>query len=76
MSVQPIVVTETQVNVPNLTEQQMDEIAERAALKAVEKITQHTYQAVGKSIVNKFFYIIGMCAVGLYYYLQQKGYIK
>lgn len=61
---------------PNLTDEQMDDIAERAATRAVAKITSDAYQAVGKSIVDKFIYIVGVCALGLYFWLQQKGYIK
>ena len=61
---------------PALTDEQMDDIAERAATRAVEKLTQDAYRAVGKSVVDKFLYIVGVCALGVYFYLQQKGYIK
>lgn len=61
---------------PVLTDEQMDDIAERAATRAVEKLTQDAYRAVGKSVVDKFLYILGVCALGLYFYLQQKGIIK
>ena len=40
-----------------LTEEQLDEIANRAADRAVEKITQQVYQQVGKSVLNKLLWI-------------------
>lgn len=60
----------------NLTEEQIDQIAEKAAEKAIEKLTTHVYQEVGKSVVSKLFYIIGACAVGLYLFLKSKGVVS
>ena len=50
--------------------------AERAAEKALEKLTDHLYREVGKSVVEKLFYLIGVCAVALYLWLQHKGVIS
>lgn len=61
---------------PNLTEDQIEQIAEKAAEKAIEKLTSHVYQEVGKSVVSKLFYIIGACAIGLYLFLKSKGIIQ
>ena len=58
---------------PNLTEDQIELIAEKAAEKAIEKLTSHVYQEVGKSVVSKLFYIVGACAIGLYLWLKSKG---
>ena len=60
----------------NLPEEQIDQIAEKAAEKAIEKLTSHVYQEVGKSVVSKLFYIIGACAVGLYLFLKSKGVVQ
>lgn len=60
---------------PNLTEEQIELIAEKAAEKAIEKLTSHVYQEVGKSVVGKLFYIVGACAIGLYLWLKSKGII-
>jgi len=59
-----------------LTEEQMEAIAERAANKALAKITDLAYREVGKSVVSKLFYITGVVSVALYLYLQSKGFIK
>lgn len=58
---------------PNLTEEQIEQIAEKAAEKAIVKLTSHVYQEVGKSVVSKMLYIIGACAVGLWLFLKSKG---
>ena len=61
---------------PFLDEKCMDKIAERAAERAIRKLTDHLYHEVGKSVVEKLFYLIGGCAVALYLWLQHKGVIS
>jgi hypothetical protein len=64
-------------NVPiHLTDAQIDEIAEKAAEKAVAKMTAHIYQEVGKGIINKLLWVIGVIVVGTYGFLSAKGIIK
>jgi hypothetical protein len=58
-----------------LTEDQIEEIAERAAERAMQKLTDHMYKQVGKSVVSKLFWIVGVISVGLYLWLKQKGII-
>ena len=58
---------------PNLTEEQIEQIAEKAAEKAIEKLTSHVYQEVGRSVVSKIFYLVGACAIGLFLWLKSKG---
>lgn len=53
-----------------------EKAAERAAERAIEKLTDHLYREVGKSVVEKLFYLIGVCAVALYLWLQHKGVIS
>lgn len=60
----------------SLTDEQIDLIAEKAAEKAVAKMTSMMYREVGKGVVDKFFWIVGLSAVGVYVWLQQKGVIK
>ena len=55
-----------------LTHDQIEEIASRAADKAIERITQQVYQQVGKSIINKLMCIIGSLAVGAYLWFNDK----
>jgi hypothetical protein len=59
----------------DLTEAQIEEIAEKAAQKAINKLTNHVYQEVGKSVVSKLFYIVGACSIGVYLWLKSKGVI-
>lgn len=59
-----------------LTEDQIDEIAERAAEKAVSKLTEHVYREVGKNVVQKFVYVVGASSIALFLWLQSKGLIK
>lgn len=61
---------------PNLTDEQIEQIAEKAAEKAIEKLTSHVYQEVGKSVVSKLFYIVGACAIGLWLFLKSRGVIQ
>lgn len=58
---------------PNLSEEQIEMIAEKAAAKAIEKLTSHVYQEVGKSVASKLFYIVGACALGVWLWLKSKG---
>jgi tetrahydromethanopterin S-methyltransferase subunit G len=55
-----------------LTEDQLDEIANRAADRAVEKITTHVYQQVGKSVLNKLLWIIGALSTAAYLYFHNR----
>lgn len=55
-----------------LTDEQMDAIAEKAAAKALEKV----YAEVGKSIVHKLMWFVGVAAVGIVMFLSGKGIIK
>lgn len=59
-----------------LSEAQIEEIAEKAADKAVAKMTSMAYQIVGKSVIEKLCYIVGVVAVGLYFWLDGKGILK
>jgi hypothetical protein len=61
------------MNSLNLTEDQIEEIAERAAERAMAKLTDHMYKQVGKSVVSKLFWLVGVISVGLYLWLKQKG---
>lgn len=56
-----------------LSEESIEVIAERAAEKAVQKITSRFYQEVGKSVLQKLAWITGVVAVGLYMWIQGRG---
>lgn len=59
-----------------LTDDEINLIAERAAEKAVEKITTQFYEQIGKSIVHKLMWLIGIVSVGAYFFLESHGLIK
>lgn len=56
-----------------LTEDDIDEIAEKAAEKAVQKMTAHVYQQVGKGLVSRFLWLVGAVFIGLAAWLHTKG---
>lgn len=61
---------------PPLTEEQIEDIAEKAAEKAIEKLTNHIYQEVGKSVISKLLWLAGALTIGIYVWFQSKGLIK
>jgi hypothetical protein len=61
---------------PALTEDQIEQIAERAAAKAIERVTREVYVAVGKTIIQKSLYLIGVAAIAFLIWAAQRGWIK
>lgn len=61
---------------PVLTDEQIEHIAQKAADMAVQKVTQEVYAAVGKTLVEKLFWVVGVCAVSLFLWLASKGIVK
>jgi len=59
-----------------LTDAQMERIAEKAAAKAVQKMTGKMYEEVGRSVVSKGLTVLGVVAVAALSYLYSKGFIK
>ena len=59
-----------------LTDAQIERIAEKAADKAVAKLTERVYRDVGKSVIQKFVWIVGAVSIALFLWLQSKGFIK
>lgn len=60
---------------PHVTEADVERIAERAATRAVEKITDYVYIEVGKSLVRKVLWLIGATIVGFAAWLHSKSFI-
>lgn len=61
---------------PVLSEEQIEEIAERAADKAVEKMTNRIYLEVGRGVVKKALLLIGAFVVGAGLWAKAKGWIS
>ena len=57
----------------HLSEDQIEYIAEKAAEKAIEKLTGDVYKAVGKSVISKFLWIVGASAVGAWLWMKKMG---
>lgn len=52
-----------------LTEAQLNDIADRAAEKALAKV----YGEIGKAVVTRLFIIIGIIAVGIWVWIEKRG---
>lgn len=56
-----------------LSKEQIEEIAELAAQKAVAKMTAQVYQSVGQTVVKRFLWFVGLLAVGILAGIQASG---
>lgn len=56
---------ETEKSEHSLTDAEMDAIAERAARRALNIV----YAEVGQNIVKRLFWIVGIVAIGILYFL-------
>ena len=56
--------------------EEIEEIAEKAATKAIEKLTDEAYRAVGKTILQKLYWMVGALVVAGYFWAQTKGWMK
>lgn len=59
-----------------LTEEQIEAIAEKAADKAVAKLTDHVYREVGRGVISKFLWICGATAAAAFLWAKSKGWIS
>jgi len=59
--------------VKELSDEQIEEIAERAADKAVAKLTDKVYREVGKGILKKLIWILGALGSALYLWVTKDG---
>jgi cobalamin biosynthesis protein CobD/CbiB len=57
---------------PSLTDKEIEDIVE----KVTERVIENVYTSVGRSVVTKFFWFIGVAAIGLVTYLAGVGHIK
>lgn len=59
-----------------LTDAQIEQIAEKAAKKAMIYAKSEFYQDVGHAVVNKFYWLVGAVVAGSFVWLASKGLIK
>ena len=60
----------------HFSEDQIEQIAERAAVKAMAKLTDDTYRSIGKNVVSKFLWIVGVMAAALFFWAAKQGWVK
>lgn len=60
----------------HLSDEQIDIIAEKAAERAVEKMTAGVYKSIGKSVVDRFFWIVGALSLSAWLYAKNKGWVS
>lgn len=60
----------------HLTDDQIEAIASKAAELAVQKMTDNAFRAIGKGVVQKFFYVVGVLFLGGVGFAQAKGWIN
>lgn len=56
-----------------LSEEQIEAIAEKAADRAVKKLTDQVYREVGRGVLARFAWLVGAAAIGVYLWLDTKG---
>jgi len=59
-----------------LSEEQIEEIADRAADKAVSRLHARFYQEIGQGFVSRSFTILGVVIVAAWMWLSSHGFIK
>jgi hypothetical protein len=52
-----------------LTDDQINDVAERAAEKAIERV----YTEIGRSVVKKVLWVVGAGALALFVWMRSKG---
>lgn len=59
-----------------IPESEIEKIANRAAQKAVQRMLDDGYKAVGRNLIEKGIWFLGLIACGLFAWLMSKGFIK
>jgi cobalamin biosynthesis protein CobD/CbiB len=57
---------------PSLTDKEIEDIVE----KVTERVIENVYTSVGRSVVTKFFWFVGVAAIGIVTYLAVVVHIK
>jgi hypothetical protein len=61
---------------PLLDDDALEDIAEKAADRAIAKMTATVYQEVGRSVIGKMIYLAGALVIGSYLWARGKGYVQ
>lgn len=57
------------------SDEELEDIAEKAATKAIAKLTDEAYRMVGKSILEKLYWMVGALVVGAYLWADHHGWL-
>jgi hypothetical protein len=55
-----------------LTDEQIEELVERVT----ERVIENVYLSIGRSVVKKFFWIVGVASLAVLTWLASAGHIK
>ena len=61
--------------IESLSEEQVELIAERAAEKAVTKLTDHIYTEIGRGVIKRIVYVCGAFVVGIVLWARKQGWL-
>lgn len=59
-----------------LTKDELEAIAERGAQLAFKKMTTEVFVYVGKGLLERALWILGLISVAAYFWLKEKGLIR
>jgi hypothetical protein len=65
-----------QEKVMSMTEAEMDQLAEKAAEKAIKRMTEEAYREVGRQTLKGVTYIVGVLTLVCIIWLANHGYLK
>lgn len=60
----------------HISDEQIEEIAEKAAEKAIELMTAGVYTSIGRSVVDKFLWLVGALSLGAWLWAKKNGYVQ
>lgn len=75
-SAQPYDGPERRRNPIPLTDEHIERIAEVAADKAVQKMTEGAYKAIGRGVVSKLLWVIGVLTTAAFIWAAKAGWVK
>jgi hypothetical protein len=58
-----------------MSETEMDQLADKAADRAVKRMTEEAYREVGRRTLRGLFYIVGVLTMAVIVWLVKHGYL-
>ena len=60
----------------HISDEQIEVIAEKAAEKAIQLMTSGVYKSIGKSVVDKFLWLVGALSLGAWLWAKKNGLVQ